>query len=220
VPRNAGAGARRNRPREGPGGTSAAHSDDVEPERRREQLHASRPASAARDRRMSGMSRESAVEGRAAERCVVVGYDGSDSARRAVAQSARAAGPRGQVILVTVGPKMQADGIGAEPLVEPRDQPSHLLADARAIAARACATDVRTVAKEGNPAEELLENCPSRQRRSHHRRAVREELSRASDPRLSGRSRRQARALRRPRRRLTTARNTARTSSNAQRSVA
>jgi nucleotide-binding universal stress UspA family protein/DNA-binding MarR family transcriptional regulator len=115
------------------------------------------PPAAARDRRMSGMSRESAVEGRAAVRCVVVGYDGSDSARRAVAQGARAAGPRGRVILVTVAAKMRADGIGAEPLVEPRDQPSHLLAAARAIAARARATDVRMVAKEGNPAEELLE---------------------------------------------------------------
>jgi nucleotide-binding universal stress UspA family protein len=151
---------------------------------------------------MSGMRRESAVKGRAAERCVVVGYDGSDSARRAVAQSARAAGPRGQVILVTVAPKRQADGLGAEPLVEPRDQLSHLLADARAIAARACATDVRMVAKEGNPAEELLEIARAANADLIIVGAVREELSRARDPRLSGRSRRQARALRRPRRRL------------------
>jgi nucleotide-binding universal stress UspA family protein len=52
------------------------------------------------------MGRGSAIKGQAAERCVVVGYDGSASARRAVAQSVRAAGPRGQVILVTVEPKI------------------------------------------------------------------------------------------------------------------
>ena len=106
------------------------------------------------------MSRVSASEDRSPERCVVVGYDGSDSAGRAVARSVRAAGPRGQVILVTVEPKMHADGISSEPLVEPGDHPSHLLADARAVAARTCAsgaTDVRTVAREGNPADEILE---------------------------------------------------------------
>ena len=87
----------------------------------------------------------------------MVGYDGSDSARRAVARGVRAAGPRGQVILVTVEPKMHDDGIVAEQLVEPGDQPSRLLAEAQAIAARTCATDVRTVAREGNPADEILE---------------------------------------------------------------
>jgi nucleotide-binding universal stress UspA family protein len=87
----------------------------------------------------------------------VVGYDGSDSARRAVARGVRAAGPSGQVILVTVEPKMHADDIAAEQLVEPGDQPSQLLAEAQAVAARTCATYVRTVAREGNPADEILE---------------------------------------------------------------
>jgi nucleotide-binding universal stress UspA family protein len=95
----------------------------------------------------------------------VVGYDGSDSARRAVARGVRAAGPRGQVILVAVEPKMHDDGIVAEQLVERGDKPSQLLAEAQAIAARTCATDatdatdVRTVAvaRQGNPADEILE---------------------------------------------------------------
>jgi nucleotide-binding universal stress UspA family protein len=106
------------------------------------------------------MTRAQAGEGQATEACVVVGYDGSDSARRAVARGVRAAGPRGQVILVTVEPKMHDDGIIAEQLVEPGDQPSQLLAEAHAIAARTCAagaSDVRTVAREGNPADEILE---------------------------------------------------------------
>jgi nucleotide-binding universal stress UspA family protein len=87
----------------------------------------------------------------------VVGYDGSDSARRAVARGVRAAGPRGQVILVTVEPKLHEDGIVAEQLVEPGDQPSQLLAEAQAVAEQTCATDVRPVAREGNPADEILE---------------------------------------------------------------
>ena len=117
------------------------------------------------------MTRVRAGEGQATEARVVVGYDGSDSARRAVARAVRAAGPRGQVILVTVEPKMHDDGIVAEQLVEPGDQPSQLLAEAHAIAARTCATDatdtdtdadatdVRTVAvaRQGNPADEILE---------------------------------------------------------------
>ena len=103
------------------------------------------------------MTRAQAGEGQATEARVVVGYDGSDSARRAVARGVRAAGPRGQVILVTVEPKMHDDGIIAEQLVEPGDQPSRLLAEVQAIAARTCAIDVRTVAREGNPADEILE---------------------------------------------------------------
>jgi nucleotide-binding universal stress UspA family protein len=106
------------------------------------------------------MTRVRASEEQATEARVVVGYDGSDSARRAVAQGVRIAGPRGQVILVTVEPKMHEDSIVAEPFVEPGDQPSQLLAEAHAIAARTGATgatDVRTVAREGNPAEEILE---------------------------------------------------------------
>jgi nucleotide-binding universal stress UspA family protein len=108
------------------------------------------------------MTRVRASEGQATEARVVVGYDGSDSARRAVARGVRAAGPRGQVMVVTVEPKLHEDGIVAEQLVEPGDQPSQLLAEAHAIAARTCAAgavDVRTVAREGNPADEILETA-------------------------------------------------------------
>ena len=106
------------------------------------------------------MTQVPASEEQATEARVVVGYDGSDSARRAVARGVRIAGPRGQVILVTVEPKMHEDSIIAEPFVERGDQPSQLLAEAHAIAARTGATgvtDVRTVAREGNPTNEILE---------------------------------------------------------------
>jgi hypothetical protein len=70
------------------------------------------------------MSRVTASEDRSPERCVVVGYDGSDSARRAVARSVRSAGPRGKVVVVTVDPQMLSDGIVAQPLIEPSVPPS------------------------------------------------------------------------------------------------
>jgi nucleotide-binding universal stress UspA family protein len=103
------------------------------------------------------MSPPSASEGPSAERCVVVGYDGSDSAGRAVARSVRAAGANGKLIIVTVEPRMPSHGIVAEPLVEPGEQASRLLAEAREIAQPACSTDMLIVARQGNPADEILD---------------------------------------------------------------
>jgi nucleotide-binding universal stress UspA family protein len=103
------------------------------------------------------MSRVSASEDRSPERSVVVGYDGSDSAGRPVARSVRSAGPRGKVVVVTVDPRMLSDGIVAEPLIEAGVPPSQLLADAREIAAAPRATEIRTEARQGNPADEILE---------------------------------------------------------------
>jgi nucleotide-binding universal stress UspA family protein len=59
-------------------------------------------------------------------------------------------------MLVPVEPSAHLDGIVAEPLLETADELSRLLADARGLVARTCTIDVRTVARDGNPAEELL----------------------------------------------------------------
>jgi nucleotide-binding universal stress UspA family protein len=103
------------------------------------------------------MSQISASEGRSPEPCVVVGYDGSDSAKRAVARGVRAAGAGGKVVIVAVEPTMPSHGIVAEPLVEPGEHASRLLAEAREIAEPPSSTGVRTVARQGNPADEILE---------------------------------------------------------------
>jgi nucleotide-binding universal stress UspA family protein len=87
----------------------------------------------------------------------VVGYDGSDSAKRAVARSVRAAGAGGKVVIVAVEPRLPSHGIVAEPLVEPGEHASCLLAEAREIAEPPSSTNVRTVARQGNPADEILE---------------------------------------------------------------
>jgi nucleotide-binding universal stress UspA family protein len=60
------------------------------------------------------------------------------------------------VVVVTVDPQMLSDGIVAQPLIEPSVPPSQLLADAREIAAATRTTEIRTEARQGNPADEIL----------------------------------------------------------------
>jgi nucleotide-binding universal stress UspA family protein len=92
------------------------------------------------------------------ERSIVVGYDGSDAAKRALARAAESAGEHGTVVIVTIEPQLFSAGPAAEPLVEPGDDPSRLIADARVIVAeRGTVGDVVVVTREGDPAEELLD---------------------------------------------------------------
>jgi nucleotide-binding universal stress UspA family protein len=89
---------------------------------------------------------------------IVVGYDGSEAAERALLRAADVAGEGEAVVIVTVTPQIHSAGPAAEPLLEPRADPSDLLAAARAtVTARASPADVSLVAREGDPAEELLE---------------------------------------------------------------
>jgi nucleotide-binding universal stress UspA family protein len=91
------------------------------------------------------------------ERSIVVGYDGSDAAKRALARAAEAAGDHGTVVIVTTEPQLFSSGLAAEPLVEPGDDPSRLVADARVIVAEhGTVGNVVVVTREGDPAEELL----------------------------------------------------------------
>jgi nucleotide-binding universal stress UspA family protein len=60
------------------------------------------------------------------------------------------------VVVVTVDPQILSDGIVAQPLIEPSVPPSQLLADAREIAAATRTTEIRTEARQGNPADEIL----------------------------------------------------------------
>jgi nucleotide-binding universal stress UspA family protein len=92
------------------------------------------------------------------ERSIVVGYDGSGAATRALARAAEAAGEHGTVVIVTTEPQLFSSGPSAEPLLEPGEDPLRLLAAARAIvAARGTAANVVVAARRGDPAEELLD---------------------------------------------------------------
>jgi nucleotide-binding universal stress UspA family protein len=93
-----------------------------------------------------------------AGRWIVVGYDGSAAAERALLRAADEAGERDAVVIVTTDSQVYSAGPAAEPLLEPTAEPSQLLAAAKAtVTARCPAADVVAVACEGDPAEELLE---------------------------------------------------------------
>jgi len=93
-----------------------------------------------------------------AGRWIVVGYDGSEAAERALLRAADAAGERDAVVIVTTTSQIYSAGAAAEPLLEPSADPSELLAAAKAtITARATLADVVVIAREGDPAEELIE---------------------------------------------------------------
>ena len=97
-------------------------------------------------------------ERRHAGRCVVVGYDGSEAAQRALIRAADAAAESDTVVIVTTKSQVYSAGAAAEPLLEAGANPSDLLAAAGAtVTARASLADVVVVAREGDPADELLE---------------------------------------------------------------
>lgn len=95
---------------------------------------------------------------RHAGRGIVVGYDGSAAAHRALLRAADEAEDRDAVVIVTSASEVHSTGPAAEPLLEPTADPSELLAAAKAtVTARSSAADVVLVAREGDPEEELLE---------------------------------------------------------------
>lgn len=91
-------------------------------------------------------------------RTVVVGYDGSPPAGRALERAATLVGSDGRVIVVTARPSLASQGVVAEPILDSpqagdRDellQRSRALLDARGIAAT-------LVAADADPAEALLQ---------------------------------------------------------------
>jgi nucleotide-binding universal stress UspA family protein len=97
-------------------------------------------------------------ERRHAERRIVVGYDGSAAAERALLRAADATGERDAIVIVTTTSRIHSAGPAAEPLLAPSADPLELLAAAKAtVTAQASLADVVLVAREGDPAEELLE---------------------------------------------------------------
>lgn len=91
-------------------------------------------------------------------RPVVVGYDGSQSARRALDRAAAAAGSGGCVVVVTAAPA--ADPLAAEPGTGSAVEPSRLLEEA-AVLLEGHDVDVSTRMEEAEPAEALAETARS-----------------------------------------------------------
>lgn len=92
-----------------------------------------------------------------APRTVVVGYDGSRAARRALLRAAEAAWPGGHVVVVTA--TRQPEAVAIEPDMRPTvTDPSRLLEEAAArLAGRGL--HVSTRVEEGDPAEALAQTA-------------------------------------------------------------
>jgi nucleotide-binding universal stress UspA family protein/DNA-binding MarR family transcriptional regulator len=90
-------------------------------------------------------------------RRVVVGYDGSDAAKRALRQGAVAAGPGGSLIVVSVRHRAPGRGLNPEPFVEASREPAHVLDEARSLVADSTTADIKSVPREGNPAVEIVD---------------------------------------------------------------
>jgi nucleotide-binding universal stress UspA family protein len=101
------------------------------------------------------------VKAAGSPRRVVVGYDGSAAAKRALARGAVAARPGGTVTVVAVRPRPPSTGLTPEPFAEVAEEPSDLLADARSVLAAAGTSEVETVARAGNPAIEIVDTARS-----------------------------------------------------------
>lgn len=86
---------------------------------------------------------------------IVLGYDGSRAAQRALSGAAAAAGKGGRVVVVTAVPP--ADELALERLIDPPGKsPVHLLEEAEALLAEHdVAVSVRLV--EADPVEALVE---------------------------------------------------------------
>jgi len=98
-------------------------------------------------------SRAESSRRQTAPRTVVVGYDGSEAARRALLRAAAAAGPGGHVQIVTAAepsdPRAVEPGTGRT-----LEEPSRLLQDAAALLEE-CDVRLSTRIEEGDPAEAL-----------------------------------------------------------------
>jgi nucleotide-binding universal stress UspA family protein len=90
---------------------------------------------------------------------VVAGYDGSQASRRALWRAAEAAGPGGEVVVVTAAPPLGPHEWEAETEV-PIDEPLHLLEEAAALLGR-YGIEVSTRIERAEPAEALAEAARS-----------------------------------------------------------
>jgi len=89
-------------------------------------------------------------------RTVVVGFNGSDHARRAALGAAEIAGPGGRLIVVIVTEPSQAVGARIQD-IEPqkRAHADDLVSEAQALLRSTCAT-METEGRIGDPAEQIL----------------------------------------------------------------
>lgn len=87
-------------------------------------------------------------------RSVVVGYDGSQTSRRAIARAAEEAGTGGRVVVVTAIPPANAPALAGHSPTLP-EEPGRLLEEAAALL-DGQGVDVSTETGEGDPVDALV----------------------------------------------------------------
>lgn len=88
---------------------------------------------------------------------IVVGYDGSDAARRGIAHLTRLATPPRKVIVVAVVPEIQSPSLLGEPLAGQDFDAERVLDEAAGLLSDGSGTAIERRAAAGDPASVLVE---------------------------------------------------------------
>jgi nucleotide-binding universal stress UspA family protein len=90
-------------------------------------------------------------------RAVVVGFDGSPAAERALDRAAELAGDGGRVVLLAASTRLESGGVVDEPILDsPSPEERDAALDRGAAALRERGIDPQIVAADGEPAEALV----------------------------------------------------------------
>jgi nucleotide-binding universal stress UspA family protein len=91
-------------------------------------------------------------------RTIVVGFDGSPAAARALDRVAELAGNRGRVVVVTASARLESTGLVDEPILEsPSPEERDALLDQGAQALRARGIEPELIAADAEPAQALVQ---------------------------------------------------------------
>jgi nucleotide-binding universal stress UspA family protein len=91
-------------------------------------------------------------------RAIVVGFDGSPAAKRALDRAAELAGDGGRVVLLGATTRLESTGVVDEPILEsPSPEERDAVLERGAAALRERGTEPEVVRADGQPAEALIQ---------------------------------------------------------------
>ena len=93
-----------------------------------------------------------------AMRGIVVGFDGSPAAERALDRAAELAGDHGRVVLLSASPQLESVGVVDEPILDrPSAEQRDAVLDRGAAALRERGIEPEIIAADGEPADALVQ---------------------------------------------------------------
>lgn len=93
----------------------------------------------------------------APRRRIVVGFDGSDAALRALGRAAEAVAPEGTIVVVTVEAALRSPGALSEDLLSPEVDPAAVVEEARTFLGTRGDITVEAVLGKGDPASVIVD---------------------------------------------------------------